>query len=63
MALVVSNLVGFLVNTIKTFFIYTNEMFETFLANDTEVQIVNSPGKAYKQYTNLDSKDFSMNYS
>ena len=67
-ALVVSNLVGFMVNTIKTFFIYlhycfyTNEMFETFLANDTEVQIVNSPGKAYKQYTKMDSKDFSMNY-
>ena len=42
---------------------YTNEIFENFLGNDTEVQIVNSPGKAYKQYTNLDSKDFSMNYS
>ena len=37
-------------------------MFETFLANDTELQIVNSPGKANKQYTNVDSKDFSMNY-
>ena len=32
------------------------------LANDTEVQIVNSPGKAYKQYTKVDSKDFSMSY-